>query len=306
MTLGTDIHCSHCTDGCVRCDPRCQDEYRWIPASTARAVSDNREKGTNVNRTWEDNAREYAELSQGEGWPFAVLVACSVENGGRGNPKVTGVTLADGKVSATRFAEAAETSVPRVLRYLEAWGAAAADDLVPASSSLKPGDVRNVTLPEVPLNKYYPASGAAQRIPPERQLPLREQARADGVGERKVLDIASNPKAMASAIKADPRLADAARDALRAASDGIGISPAARQAIAQAASASASAPKPNEVAELEFRARDAIQRLGRISDAEAGEALERVRDYADSTLTMWSGSSDVIRGAEELLRKENS
>lgn len=259
-----------------------------------------------MNRTWEDNAREYAELSQGEGWPFAVLVACSVENGGRGNPKVTGVTLADGKVSATRFAEAAETSVPRVLRYLEAWGAAAADDLVPASSSLKPGDVRNVTLPEVPLNKYYPASGAAQRIPPERQLPLREQARADGVGERKVLDIASNPKAMASAIKADPRLADAARDALRAASDGIGISPAARQAIAQAASASASAPKPNEVAELEFRARDAIQRLGRISDAEAGEALERVRDYADSTLTMWSGSSDVIRGAEELLRKENS
>lgn len=93
-------------------------------------------------RTWQDNAAEFAALDEGEGWPFARLVACSVEKniGNGGNPSVTRVTDA-GKVSARAFAEAAGTTTPRVLRYLDGWANAAKKRLVRAPSRLTPDDV---------------------------------------------------------------------------------------------------------------------------------------------------------------------
>lgn len=64
-------------------------------------------KGNMMRRTWKDNADEFALLDAGEGWPFARLVACSVEKGkGNGRPPktVTRVTVS-GKVSAHEFPE---------------------------------------------------------------------------------------------------------------------------------------------------------------------------------------------------------
>ena len=48
----------------------------------------------------------------------------------------------------------------------------------------------------------------------ERREAIRDQAKADGTGPAKAVDIASNTKAMAAAIKADPKTAEAARAAL--------------------------------------------------------------------------------------------
>jgi hypothetical protein len=172
-----------------------------------------------MTRTAEDNAREYGELSNEEGWPFAVLVACSVEKGvgNGGNPSVTRVTD-EGKISARRFAEIAGTGAPRVLRYLAAWDKAAAEGLVPPSADLAPSLVRDIELPEGPISKFYPADESGMRLfgpdRENRQQAIREQARLDGVGESKAVNIASNTKAMATAIKADPVAAEAARTAL--------------------------------------------------------------------------------------------
>src|SRR5690625_1517719 len=90
------------------------------------------------------NASEFAKLDRGEGWPFALLVACSVEKGkDRGGDRKSSNQFADRrigqqgkadlgttvpkfqKVSANKFAEQAGTSRPRVSRFLDAWHKAA-------------------------------------------------------------------------------------------------------------------------------------------------------------------------------------
>jgi predicted NBD/HSP70 family sugar kinase len=116
-------------------------------------------------RTWQDNADEFAALDKGEGWPFARLVACSVAKGrGEGgshhrNDRYGG----DGKTSAQEFARRAETSAPRVLRFLEAWGKAAEKGWVPAADTLTPDSVRGMADPEHPWNGVYDASKAGGR-----------------------------------------------------------------------------------------------------------------------------------------------
>ena len=116
-------------------------------------------------RTWQDNAAEFRALDAGEGWPFAVLVACSVEKG-TGGPRATG-PRAPVKVTAREFAEGAGTTHTRVARYLAAWERGAALGLVPAAADLAPGDVHTVTLPEVPWDGdggvYEPVGGGRPR-----------------------------------------------------------------------------------------------------------------------------------------------
>ncbi len=74
------------------------------------------------HRTWKDNAAEFAALDQGVGWPFAILVACSVEKGNTAHRSCRDHAM---KTSAREFAEEAGTSKDRVLRYLAAWQEAA-------------------------------------------------------------------------------------------------------------------------------------------------------------------------------------
>lgn len=106
-----------------------------------------------MTRTWEDNAAEFAALDQGEGWPFAVLVACSVEKTAAGRPGIVSVETI--KVSARAFAEVAGTSPARVLRYLEAWNRAADNNKVIPSSELEPGDALKIDTPDIPFKTFY-------------------------------------------------------------------------------------------------------------------------------------------------------
>jgi hypothetical protein len=105
-----------------------------------------------THRTWQDNAEEFAALDQGEGWPFARLIACSVERIGQGtNP--TSYTRT--KSTPDEFAKQAGTSRPRVIRYLDAWGRAAERGWVPHAAELSPEDAHRLTDPEQPWSQVY-------------------------------------------------------------------------------------------------------------------------------------------------------
>lgn len=108
-------------------------------------------------RTWEQNALEFAELDKGEGWPFAILVACSVQPGKVGGRRSN--LDRDLKVDATTFAARAETSNDRILRYYRAWQKAALNGYVPNADTLKPSDVDNVKLPTLAWSKSDAAPG---------------------------------------------------------------------------------------------------------------------------------------------------
>jgi len=55
------------------------------------------------------------------GWRLGLLVARNVERGTAGRPSDNRYNCTDLKLSATRFAEMAGVSRPKVIRYLDAW-----------------------------------------------------------------------------------------------------------------------------------------------------------------------------------------
>ncbi|MEV0474693.1 hypothetical protein [Streptomyces prunicolor] len=113
------------------------------------------------DRTWQDNADELAALDQGEGWPYAVLVACSVEKAKPGS-KIASIDVI--KVSAREFAERAGTSDARIRRYLDTWNKIAAGETdMKASADLTPSDVFTAWHPDVPWKDVYDASGSGGR-----------------------------------------------------------------------------------------------------------------------------------------------
>jgi hypothetical protein len=118
--------------------------------------------GMSPKRTWQQNAEEFALLDQGEGWPFAILVACSVEKGvGDGRPRKTSANAeVSGKASIVAFAARAGTSQDRVRRYLEAWNNAAKAGHCPSSTELGPADVDAVAYPALGWREHYAASNA--------------------------------------------------------------------------------------------------------------------------------------------------
>lgn len=101
-------------------------------------------------RSWQDNAAEFRELDSGEGWPFAILVACSVGD----HPDKTSV---DG------FARAAGAEHTRVHRFVAAWKVAVQRGLVPDAATLGPDDVGRVTVPDVPWREVYRGLGRNSR-----------------------------------------------------------------------------------------------------------------------------------------------
>lgn len=122
-----------------------------------------------MSRTWQDNAAEFAALDQGEGWPFAILVACSVE------PKSAahrpGSIAPGAKVSARQFAEVAGTTHKRVMLYLAAWDRAADDLVVPDASSLTPEDAHTTPIPDAQFGGkggYYDGSAQGGGLPTDR------------------------------------------------------------------------------------------------------------------------------------------
>lgn len=180
--------------------------------------------------TWKDNADSFRDLDAGDGWAFARLVACSVKPDA-GNPSVERSFHAHSKTSAREFATEAKTSHPRVLRFLDAWDAAAAAGWCVHSDDLTPADATTTAEPDVPWKArneqgatikagglYDSRTGLAGSKPEsdsgKRADVIRKQAEQDGTGPSKAIDIASNPKALAAAIKADPATAEAAAKAL--------------------------------------------------------------------------------------------
>jgi hypothetical protein len=118
--------------------------------------------GRNAPRTWEMNADDFALLDRGEGFPFAVLIACSVErNAANGRPRTSAAAgVSATKVSMNAFAQRARTDGNRVRRYLDAWEKAAEDGLVPHAADLSPEDALTVRLPNANWSDYYDASTA--------------------------------------------------------------------------------------------------------------------------------------------------
>jgi hypothetical protein len=144
-----------------------------------------------MSRTWKDNAAEFAALDLGEGWPFAILVACSVEKGaGQGTPPVN---RPEAKVSATAFAEVAGTSHKRVLRYLEAWERAVADGVVPDASTLTPEDAHHVTIPDAQFGGkggYYDGSAQGGGLPTDRVQATKAETLVDKMTPEQRVEVA--------------------------------------------------------------------------------------------------------------------
>ena len=153
------------------------------------------------------DAVEFGNHIRSGGWRLALLVARSVS---RGNDAVA---RARHKISAREFAKLAGTTHDRVLRYLDAWEAAAKAGEVPPAAELHPGV--DVVLPDGEAwSAYYPPLPRVGTSTAEREA-IAEQAEADGLSPAQVVRVASNPRAIASAILAHPKAADAAREALR-------------------------------------------------------------------------------------------
>ncbi|MFJ6908420.1 hypothetical protein [Streptomyces griseoluteus] len=149
------------------------------------------------------DAREFGVYARTGGWAFALMVARSVRPGGQ----AAGETP---KVSAKEFAELAECSPERVMRYYRAWDRAADDGLVPQFETLEPG--QDVRLPDSDVwLSYYSARSSATS---ERGTAIAEAAEAEGIRPTKALEVAENPTALRAAILADPSTARAARSAL--------------------------------------------------------------------------------------------
>ncbi|WP_415949712.1 hypothetical protein [Streptomyces sp. KLOTTS4A1] len=149
------------------------------------------------------DAQAFGAYARTGGWTFALKVARSVRPGGQ--------SLADSsKVSARRFAELAQCSPERVMRFYKAWDLAADDGLVPQFEALRPGG--DVELPEADVwLSYYSSRSGATSV---RGTAITAAAEAEGIRPTKALEVAENPTALRAAILADPGTAQAARSAL--------------------------------------------------------------------------------------------
>lgn len=170
------------------------------------------------------DAQEFGRHLKQGGWRLGLLVARNVEKGAdNGRPRNLDDRRGFQKVSTAAFAKASSTSDHRVARYLEAWTRAAEAGLVPAASELSPGveiDLDVETLPD--WSKFYDGAATThRRMDDDRRKALIEQAEEDGVGRGKVQEIALNPKALVTAIKADPATAQAAANALAYTSEDV-------------------------------------------------------------------------------------
>lgn len=153
------------------------------------------------------------QIAQATGWRRAAIVWAFVEPAEQGWPRSSKTRSHMGssaRMSARDFAAlgiAGLRSHHTVSHYHGAWAAAIeAGEAEPVA----PGDT--VTLPDMP---FPPNPTVGRNLGHADREALTVQAAVDGVGPSKVLDVASNPKAIAAAIKASPAVAAEARRAIR-------------------------------------------------------------------------------------------
>lgn len=150
-------------------------------------------------------------LKGGGGWALGLEVAACVKPNGHGGDRRSSRRNHASKVNATEFARMSGTTHDRVIRHLTAWERAAAEGVVAAADTISPSEWDDPDhLPEgYEWGDFYDASAAAgQNVrDPERRERLETAATRRGVGRSKVLDVASNPRAVAAALDADPTFA---------------------------------------------------------------------------------------------------
>lgn len=169
-------------------------------------------------QNWQEDAREFGRFVKKGGWYVAYLAARRVVEGtGNGRPpkepKETAYPYALSVCSAREFAREAGLSDMTVAAYLRTWDRAATHGVVPQRATFV-GTDKAVTLPDDEAeawSDWHTATANAGRnvADPGRRDALIAQANADGVGASKVLDVASNKRAVIAAVKADPALAAA-------------------------------------------------------------------------------------------------
>lgn len=178
------------------------------------------------NRTWKDNAAEFAALDRGEGWQFAILVACSVYPtdvpGGRPTDTYRGSMESAGKCSIEHFARQAETSTVRVRRYYDAWQKASDNGWVQDAATLTPMAAHDMALPEMPWKAsqggVYDASKTGGQINNTDQIAAK--AAKDPEYAKRVLDAVTTANVTAAqasireSVARDPQIAGAADQGL--------------------------------------------------------------------------------------------
>lgn len=160
-----------------------------------------------VPSTIDDAADHLNAIGYATDWQRAAIVATFVQvEPTRGGDRRSGIKLNSEFETTETFALRGIVglrSAQTVRVYALAWL-----DRFPRP---KPGAL--VPIPDEP---WPPTTehDARHQWTPDREA-IEAQAREDGTGASKAVDIAKNTKAMAAAIKASPRVAEAAREALR-------------------------------------------------------------------------------------------
>lgn len=153
---------------------------------------------------------DIAALLDKNGWKAAAFIAVTVKPMGHGGSRKG--TSALERLSPTAFAKALNAkgwSRHIIERHFEAWENAAGEGVVPHAADLEFGE--KVDVPTDGWNDWYPPQLDHQHEDAEA---IQAQASLDGTGASKAVDIAKNTKAMAAAIKASPKVAEAAASAL--------------------------------------------------------------------------------------------
>ena len=250
------------------------------------------------------DAEEFGVHVKAGGWRLGLLVARNVEKGTTAHRHVARATR--DKVSAREFGEQAGTSADRVLRYLSAWEHAAADGIVPPAHSLSPGQEVDLDLDKLgDWTAYYPPIKSLDHRSESHRKAIEAAAAEEGTTPEQVQRASASKPALAAAIKADPKIAEAA---LRA------IEERNARPIGQASQPIDRTDKPTELV-VHFRnLHKTVERLVRlvldghavVSEDEAAALLDEVHwlrnalDYIESGLN--AGSLD--KALTELLEAD--
>ncbi|KUL69413.1 MULTISPECIES: hypothetical protein [unclassified Streptomyces] len=166
---------------------------------------------------------EFATHDRKGGWARALLIARRVEpDGGHGvgfdqeSTKRFDRTVFR-RISAREFARRSHTSHKRVMAFHEAWKRAAADGIVPPLHDLTPGV--HVDLPDEEERPFFGERGyyrsyEARMNAGERRQAIEQEAERAGLKPGSPVYVAQQPKALKTAILADPTARAAAKEAI--------------------------------------------------------------------------------------------
>lgn len=171
-----------------------ESEATTPPTPNTKFLEDSMSRSVNhVEAAAADFARH---TKGGEGWALGLAVAACVDPSGLRS-----------KVTAAEFAAKANTTADRVNRYLKAWAAAAAKQIVAPAADLTPHDWDDADhLPTgYEWTEFYDSTASSGgTVHGTQRETLLAAAEAAGVGPGMLLNVASNPALVAVALEASP------------------------------------------------------------------------------------------------------